>query len=160
MTAGVSVNDVSVTSVSVSLHVIRVDAKQMTLAVFRQLPSTDVLVDADDLGLKHTWWGTVRYEVDGCRDWLVYSNRRMLFRSPRPDSRHITDYQHWKFRRVYDEQHPMPRWSPIRHPEKAMDHERDKAWKEHVQRFNAEHGVEMAAVEERLSNIPQLFIAL
>ena len=72
MNAIIDVKDVSLHTASVTLQAIKVSGKQMTLAVFRQLPEEDSPTsDAD-------YWGVVRYEFKDCGPWLVFSENGVL----------------------------------------------------------------------------------
>lgn len=80
-TAGIPavVQDVHITTATVEIQVIRIGTKQMTLAVFRQLPYKDIF---DNCGrLLSTPWGWVNYEVQyGAKNYVfVFSG--ILYRT-------------------------------------------------------------------------------
>ncbi len=64
-------------TVSVTIQTVRVGAKQMTIAVFRQLPILDARYF--DVAQK---WGFVRYNVDGADVWFVLAFEEKLYRFP------------------------------------------------------------------------------
>lgn len=63
MSASPSGNDapVEVTTMTVSVHTLRVGRKQVSLSMFRQLPEADVFTDETHSGLRAQPWGIVRY---------------------------------------------------------------------------------------------------
>lgn len=75
MTKEIEVARAGISRCSVSIDVIRIDNRQMTLSVFRQLPIGEESAESD-------LWGTVRYELDGRELWLVFSEGGRLFRRP------------------------------------------------------------------------------
>ena len=74
----IRVDDVRVSTVTVEIQVIRIGTKQMTLAVFRQLPSKNIF--GIDGNLRAAPWGWVNYETQwGCKQF-VYSYEGGLYR--------------------------------------------------------------------------------
>jgi hypothetical protein len=75
----VTINDVRISTATVDIQVMRIGSKQMTLAVFRQLPSKNILNERGNL-LAHPW-GWVNYD----RGWeltpFVFSYEGVLYRS-------------------------------------------------------------------------------
>ena len=64
----------SLSTLSVTIQALHVQGKQMTLAVFRQLPTMVVNKDC-------SIWGIVRYEIKNLGDlWLVFSFNNCLYR--------------------------------------------------------------------------------
>lgn len=55
--------ETTITTASVTIRTLRVGTKQLTQAVFRQLPTRD-LVDEDTLKILGTVWGWVNYNPD------------------------------------------------------------------------------------------------
>ncbi len=70
----VEVNQCSIDTLAVTIKALHVSRKQMTLAVFRQLPECGDLLDADVL------WGFTRYNFDGWDLWLVVQRGERLYR--------------------------------------------------------------------------------
>lgn len=64
-------NEATITTATVDLQVVRIGAKQMTLAVFRQLPGKDLF--KPDGGLVAPPWGWVNY------DYRSYGKRPYVF---------------------------------------------------------------------------------
>ena len=68
----VETKNASLSTLSVTINALHVNGKQMTLAVFKQLPIAS-LVRPDgtkDIGL--SWWGSVRYKIKDEGDlWMV-----------------------------------------------------------------------------------------
>lgn len=80
MTKEIETTRVSIDVLSVSIRVLHIDRKQMTLAVFRQLPTVDLYQSTGDLTADFTLWGTVRYLVDDCNRWAVGTRDGILWR--------------------------------------------------------------------------------
>lgn len=76
----VSVNDVSIETVEVSIDTVRVNNKSMTIAVFEQLPVASVL--GDDGDLRGPAWGRVRR---GDAEYVLWVSGTELRRSFLPD---------------------------------------------------------------------------
>jgi hypothetical protein len=70
----IEVKRASLDTMAITVQAMHVDGKQMTLAVFRQLPISEEEPD-DPL------WGTVRYPIKDQGDlWLVFSHDGKLYR--------------------------------------------------------------------------------
>lgn len=70
----IETKNASLDTLQVTIRALHVNGKQMTLAVFRQLP-TDMEDDESEL------WGMVRYTIkDEGRLWLVFSRGGRLWR--------------------------------------------------------------------------------
>lgn len=74
----VDISDVTLATATVTINVVQIGRKQMTLSVFKQLPENH---ETDDSQL----WGIVRYEVKDKHGesealWLVHSSNGKLFR--------------------------------------------------------------------------------
>lgn len=79
------INEVTISTVSVDIQVMRIGTKQMTLAVFRQLPSKDIF---DKWGnLLATPWGWVNYDWQGGKPF-VFSYEGILYRAGVPIDAH------------------------------------------------------------------------
>lgn len=79
----------SLETMAVTIQSLHVNGKQMTLAVFRQLPRVDFCP------ARHTAWGTVRYKFDNASRWLVFEHHGRLFR----DSVGLSVYQSMQWER-------------------------------------------------------------
>lgn len=70
----VETKNANLNTLSVTIQALHVSGKQMTLAVFRQLPVLDETEEA-------VLWGVVRYDIKDQGDlWLVYSLNGCLYR--------------------------------------------------------------------------------
>jgi len=67
--AVVHAHEATVQTAQVTINVIRVGTKQVTQAMFRQIPYKE-LIDWDTFTLRGTPWGVVRYWWEGCRDGM------------------------------------------------------------------------------------------
>lgn len=76
----VQTDDVSVTTVSVTLQVVRIGVKQMTLSVFRQLPIKNIF--QPDGRLVGPPWGWVNYDRSGLSEYkpFIFSDEGVLYR--------------------------------------------------------------------------------
>lgn len=73
-----TVDDVRIATATVNIQVIRIGAKQMTLAVFRQLPRMDIF---DAVGnLLAPPWGWVNYETTWNTTPFLFSFEGVLYR--------------------------------------------------------------------------------
>lgn len=73
----------SLNTLAVTIQALHVNGKQMTLAVFRQLPETDAFSGNGTLAESLIPWGLVRYQIKGRgNQWLVASKENKLFRCP------------------------------------------------------------------------------
>lgn len=73
------INEVTISTVSVDIQVMRIGAKQMTLAVFRQLRHKDIFDECGNLLAPP--WGWVNYDCDLGRQPFVFSHDGILYRS-------------------------------------------------------------------------------
>lgn len=71
---------------AIDVKIMRLDKKQVTLSVFRQLPCENIFLS--DGTLRGTPWGLVRYnwKDSGCDSgvWVVWQKDEVLFRCPLP----------------------------------------------------------------------------
>lgn len=96
----IETNHAIIHTVTVDVKILRLDKKQMTLSVFRQLPESNIFVidrqvvdgrySIVALALCGIPWGTVNYKWSGSMDWasryLVWSDTKKLYRMPLVDS--------------------------------------------------------------------------
>lgn len=76
----IETQNASIDTLSVTIRSLHVNSKQMTLAVFRQLPVVPVYRDDGTL-MPLERWGLVRYEIkDEGKLWLVASHAGALYR--------------------------------------------------------------------------------
>jgi len=76
----IETKNASLDLMAVTIQALHVSGKQMTLAVFRQLPVAKAYADDGDLA-DLTHWGLVRYNIKDEGDlWLVASHNGILFR--------------------------------------------------------------------------------
>jgi hypothetical protein len=74
-----SINNARIMTATVDIQVVRIGAKQMTLAVFRQLPHKNIF---DESGNLLTYpWGWVNYDRDDGRKPFIFSFEGALYRS-------------------------------------------------------------------------------
>jgi len=73
----ISTSEASIQTVFVEIKVLTINNKQMTLAVFRQLPEQEVQ-ETD------VHWGLVRYTIAEKDLWLVFSRECKLYRAEVP----------------------------------------------------------------------------
>jgi hypothetical protein len=62
---GIRVQEAVVRTATVEIKTLTVGGRQVTLALFRQLPYSSI-IDASTLGLRGVPWGTVNYHFDKC----------------------------------------------------------------------------------------------
>jgi hypothetical protein len=87
--AGARVGHAVVHTATVDVQVLRLDRRQMTLAVFRQLPERDIFRGGDGTPvLLGRPWGRVLYTWGGSPEWadyyLVWQGGDRLYRMPLP----------------------------------------------------------------------------
>lgn len=155
----------SIETFGVTIRLLHVDKKKMTLAVFRQIPKGE----ADD---NSTNWGVVHYPHDDEQKWLVFSRGERLYKRaicefPRLGIRsresRLRDLKEAEYdaslnRRVYDggealsaSESKLIRLAAVRQARLALDSFESEKAKE----------LEFYEQEKRLINdLPQLFIAL
>lgn len=159
----VETKNASLDTLAVTIQALHVSGKQMTLAVFRQLP-TDVERDDSEL------WGVVRYAIkDEGAVWLVFSHdgalrRRALdLRTAWADERHLRELKsslaqlerNWTF---YS-QHPASVSRTTKETELLTMVERVKLAQADYNEKYAEDA-EWCASERKLAELTQLFIAV
>lgn len=144
MSAPIESRAASMHTATVSIQTINVNGKQMTLAVFRQLPVLEDIPDGACL------WGKVLYEIkDQGKEWIVLESEGRLFRR-RP-----------RFRADYE----AVKWVCEVKRELHYTHKaEDRAEKERELQEARAAVAEMKAVAEReaevFQSLPQLFIAV
>ena len=174
----VETKNASIDTLSVTIRALHVSAKQMTLAVFRQLPVADAYNEDGTLAeLEH--WGIVRYQVKDEGDlWVVASkdgvlyrcdtNTRHYFRGIEYANRSLTkilqtknDYEIWKARRQTGEWVNRP-YSLIERDVHEPGNEIERLLRGEIEHWQLE--VSRAKNAERslpiLLALPQLFIAV
>ena len=87
----IETKNASLDTLAVTIKTLHVSGKQMTLAVFRQLPIKYVYKNSE-------LWGIVRYSIKDDGDiWLVFSDNGILYRRAlvliKPDIRHLTNHR-------------------------------------------------------------------
>lgn len=94
MSVSVVAKDASLTSLSVTITALVVSGKQMTLAVFRQLPAAEALKENGQLAILG-WWGRVRYSIkdEGVDEWIVAEHESALYRCAMPSARPWNPYE-------------------------------------------------------------------
>lgn len=83
----------SLDTMAVTIQALHVDGKQMTLAVFRQLPVRDLIGRGG--AFSGVPWGRVNYLAEGCHAHVVAQDGDSLFRSRvylKPDDDYYRDY--------------------------------------------------------------------
>lgn len=75
---------VSLEALSVTIRALHVNGKQMTLAVFRQLP-----MRFEGFPSTYDAWGIVQYEIRSTTEWLVFSAGGVLCRRSLSSNRTI-----------------------------------------------------------------------
>lgn len=94
MNAIVTTENASLDLLSVTIKTLHVSGKQMTLAVFRQLPETCLYFDTGELDTDYSLWGLVRYQIKDSGDtWVVCSKDGVLHRA----DTHNGDFYRWKY---------------------------------------------------------------
>jgi hypothetical protein len=71
----IKTKEATLATLSVEVKALRVSDKQMTLAVFRQLPEGSISHSKDGI-----LWGIVRYKIEDEVNWIVYSLDGKLYR--------------------------------------------------------------------------------
>lgn len=87
----------SLDTLAVTIQALHVNGKQMTLAVFRQLPVADAYKEDGSLADIEPW-GTVRYQIkDEAALWLVASSGGRLYRCAAdvPYGRSVINSEQW-----------------------------------------------------------------
>lgn len=82
MTTQVETRNASLDTLAVTIRALHVSGKQMTLAVFRQLPVMLQFYDTSGNLLDLEYWGTVRYRFDYQHVWVICASDGVLYRAP------------------------------------------------------------------------------
>ena len=81
--------NLSLRTATVTIRTLTIDNKQMTLAVFRQLPELGRLIVDNKLDNEISLWGIVRYKIkdgdDSTDVWVVAEEDGTLYRAAYPD---------------------------------------------------------------------------
>jgi hypothetical protein len=78
----VETRNASLDTLAVTIQALHVSGKQMTLAVFRQLPSASLLDGNCNKDGSLMWWGTVNYKIgDEGAQWVVCERAGRLYRA-------------------------------------------------------------------------------
>lgn len=80
------INDVTISTATVDIQVIRIGTKQMTLAVFRQIPRKSIIDKSGNL--IELPWGWINYDKGYGLTPFVYSHHGTLYRSDIPLREH------------------------------------------------------------------------
>lgn len=159
----------------VTLQALRVDKKQMTLAVFRQLPAAQLHKEDGELAFD-SLWGWVKYDIAGEGSmWFVTETGGRLYRCPnfRIDSLEDLRYRARRLEKEHKWWHsvnelPEKERTNKRYEERA--HYRSYYWnaadgpeieKDLIEIYKKiERSINMAKNRQRLRSLPQLFIAV
>lgn len=71
----------SLDTLAVTIQALHVNGKQMTLAVFRQLPLACAYKNDGSL-MPFEFWGIVRYQIKDCDAWVICASDGRLYRCP------------------------------------------------------------------------------
>lgn len=72
----------NIDTLTVSIKSIRISKKQMTLAVFRQIPMINIFTEKGNIITDFTYWGIVRYAIRDRGDlWVVLSDDGILYKA-------------------------------------------------------------------------------
>lgn len=90
MSVTVQAKDAKLRTLQVTIESLTVEGKQMTLAVFRQLPSMDIEDREGKLVPEVRLWGLVRYQIkDEGGLWVVAEKGGILYRAAMPALPHM-----------------------------------------------------------------------
>lgn len=87
-TKPIFVENAEIKQMAVTINVMSVNKKQMTLSVFRQLPCADIIDESGDLDEDFLLWGIVRYSFNNSDVWALGSYDGELYRSAINPRRH------------------------------------------------------------------------
>lgn len=101
---------------TISIKMMTLADRKLTMAVFRQIPEKSVFVEKDETGkleLVGECWGVVRYVWSKCPQWtqyhVVWEQNNILYRTPMPAMKEVKknneyyhDYQWGEFERAHD----------------------------------------------------------
>lgn len=77
----VETKNASLDTLAVTIQALCVSGKQMTLAVFRQLPEAELCLPCGGRDERLSWWGLVRYKIGEAGDlWVVAEKDGILCR--------------------------------------------------------------------------------
>ena len=98
----VETKSASLNTMSVTIQALHVEGKQMTLAVFRQLPIIDVNEDC-------SVWGRVLYSIkDEGDEWFVFSYKNCLYKNivslPKFPSKQYWTHKGWEINPDYEDE--------------------------------------------------------
>lgn len=72
----------NIDTLTISIKSIRVSKKQMTLAVFRQLPEINIFTEKGGINPDFNYWGVVRYQIRDMGElWVVLSYAGVLYKA-------------------------------------------------------------------------------
>ena len=95
----IQIEDAKLKTLTVEIKSLVINGKQMTLAVFRQLPEESIF--DDEMNLRGVPWGLVRYRIDGNNNpHVLWQNDDVLFRYQIRDYPPISTY---KINKLQDE---------------------------------------------------------
>jgi hypothetical protein len=78
----IETKNASLDTFAVTIQALHVSGKQMTLAVFRQLPVTNLMDQSYNKDQSLKWWGLVRYRIaDEGEKWVVCEKDGKLYRA-------------------------------------------------------------------------------
>lgn len=154
--------DTSLTTMQVTIHVISVNNKKMTLAVFRQLPNKNFF--DENLNIIGNIWGFVKYKIGAHYRWVVFDREGLLFRSPFPSKKDIrSDQRTLKFNNEQiqfkkDEYRRYPTISTIKERISLLEKENGLIQKRIDS--DAKYNKKIDKIETEIIKHPQLFIAI
>ena len=64
MARALTVQNAEINTASITIRTLQVEGKQVTMGVFRQIPSEEIIVGADEPTLQGVGWGHVNYLLD------------------------------------------------------------------------------------------------
>lgn len=73
---------ISAEELTVTIRAVRINGKQMTLAVFRQLPVIELCAESGDALSPIRPWGIVRQEIKEATVWLLLEFAGQLYKAP------------------------------------------------------------------------------
>jgi len=162
--------DASITSLQVSIRALVVSNKQMTLAVFRQLPIARAIKDDGNLE-DVAFWGRVLYPIkDEGDEWVIAEYAGILYRCPMPrlpkrpfreDERSSLERKLLISRNTLEGAHEYGESYVAKHAADVLEMERELAFmREDYDRWK---NIEMPNTRtsiEKLSALLQLFVAV
>ncbi len=81
VTMEIQTKSASLDTFAVTIQALHVNGKQMTLAVFRQLPEVSILDERHYKDSSLKWWGKVNYRVGDSDRWMVCERDGRLYRA-------------------------------------------------------------------------------